>query len=477
MSKCPACGAELAYNIKDEKVFCEYCKSTFDPKELELGEKYSKNVETFEGKGYSCRQCGATLLTFDETAITFCSYCGSQAVIEANMVKINKPDYVIPFKKTKEECINEYKKVIKNALFVPNYMKDAVTVEKFRGIYMPYAVFKTSFHGLSSNTGKKYSHRLGDYVYYNLYDIKAQVDAEFDGISYDVLSKFYDEYSGGIPFDYNGAEPFNKNYLLGFYADTKDVEADIYDDNVEDITTDASSSQLSKRREFSKYGCTNPKVKLRVTDRKMGMFPVYFLAIRDKENKIHYAVVNGQTGKVAADLPIDFKKYIIGTLLLSLIFIIILNMGSVILPKTVLIFSLIATIMGMIISNSQLNKIFIRDKKLDDEGYVSVNGTNEEVDTKNKFVYYVNGVKKYKYKMPFKEKKKYLFKYLIPLIIGLLVLALNPVDDEYYYITAIVSFIIIIISFKDLVKEHNMLTSNKLPQLEKRGGDNYEKYQ
>ena len=152
-------------------------------------------------------------------------------------------------------------------------------------------------------------------------------------------------------------------------------------------------------------------------------------------------------------------------------------MGSVILPKTVLIFSLIASIMGMIISNSQLNKIFIRDKKLDDEGYVSVNGTNEEVDTKNKFVYYVNGVKKYKYKMPFKEKKKYLFKYLIPLIIGLLVLALNPVDDEYYYITAIVSFIIIIISFKDLVKEHNMLTSNKLPQLEKRGGDNYEKYQ
>ena len=476
MSKCPACGGELTYKVKEGKVYCEYCRSTFDPKELELKDKFTKEVETFEGKGYTCRQCGATLLTFDETAITFCSYCGSQSVIEANMVKINKPEYVIPFKKTKEECINEYKKVLKKALFVPNYMKDDVTVEKFRGIFMPYAVFKTSFHGRSSNTGKKYSHRVGDYVYYDLYNIQAQVDADYEGMSYDVLSKFYDEYSGGIPFDFNEAVPFNKNYLIGFYADTKDVESDIYDDEAEDIATDDASKQLAKKREFMKYGCMNPKVKLRVTSRKMGMFPVYFLAIRDKEDKIHYAVINGQTGKVATDLPIDFSKYALGTIILSVLFVLLLNMGSVILPKTVLIFSMIASFMGMIISNSQLNKIYVKDKKLEDEGFVSVNGTNEEVDTKDKFVYYVNGVKKYKYKMPFKEKRKYIFKYLIPIIIGLLVLASKTIDDEYYYITAIISFIIIIISFKDLVKEHNMLASNKLPQLEKRGGDNYEKY-
>ena len=92
MSKCPACGAELSYDVKDQNIVCPYCRSTFSPQELELKDKYSKEVETFEGKGYNCRQCGATLLTFDETAITFCSYCGSQSVIESNMVKINKPE-------------------------------------------------------------------------------------------------------------------------------------------------------------------------------------------------------------------------------------------------------------------------------------------------------------------------------------------------------------------------------------------------
>ena len=77
--------------------------------------------------------------------------------------------------------------------------------------------------------------------------------------------------------------------------------------------------------------------------------------------------------------------------------------------------------------------------------------------------------------MPFgKRFLKYLFKQVIAIIIGVLVLIINPVHDFYYYGAAIISFIIIIISFYDLVKEHNELVSNILPQLEKRGGDENE---
>ena len=54
------------------------------------------------------------------------------------------------------------------------------------------------------------------------------------------------------------------------------------------------------------------------------------------------------------------------------------------------------------------------------------------------------------------------------------VLIVNPVKDIYYYGSAFIAFIFIIISFYDLVKEHNELVSNILPQLEKRGGDENE---
>ena len=66
MSKCPNCGGDLNYNVKDTVVKCEYCGSTFNPKELDLKTKYVKETETFEGKSFNCTQCGAQLLAFDE---------------------------------------------------------------------------------------------------------------------------------------------------------------------------------------------------------------------------------------------------------------------------------------------------------------------------------------------------------------------------------------------------------------------------
>lgn len=51
---------------------------------------------------------------------------------------------------------------------------------------------------------------------------------------------------------------------------------------------------------------------------------------------------------------------------------------------------------------------------------------------------------------------------------------MNFVADAYYYGASSIIFLLVILSFYDLVKEHNLLVSNKLPQLEKRGGSENE---
>ena len=199
MIKCPNCTAGLEFDAKAQSVTCDYCGSTFDPKELKISakkaserkEKITDEKGTYEGRSYACSQCGATLLTFDETAITFCSYCGSQAMIEEKLIKRNNPEFIIPFKKTKEDCVTAYKNKLAKSLFAPNYMKDDIVLSKFRGIYMPYCIYKLSCHGDTTNKGEKYSHRSGDYVYYDTYNIYARVDADYDGVSYDMLSTFY----------------------------------------------------------------------------------------------------------------------------------------------------------------------------------------------------------------------------------------------------------------------------------------------
>ena len=451
MFKCPNCGADLKFSAKQQKVTCPYCDSTFNPKELKKEVKRAQELNTFEGKSYLCNQCGAELMTFDETAITFCTYCGSQAMIESKMITQNCPDFIIPFKVDKETCIKEYQKLLKGAIFAPNYMKSDVNIQKFRGIYMPYCIYTLGFNGVSENKGSKYSHHRGNYDYYDDYTIKAEVNAKYEGISYDLISKFYDDFSQKLPFNYKEIEPFNFNYMSGFYADTKDVDETTYDKKAIAVGNADAPKQLSTRKEFAKYGCTNPKLGLSITERKTGMFPVYFLAIRNKnEDFIHYIVVNGQTGKIAADLPIDFKKYIIGSLVLTIPLFLIINWLLVVTPQSVTIFSIIASVISLIIASSLATKVKAKETHSEDLGLQS-----KEVEKKKIKV----------------KTFKYLRKQILAIIICILLLLSNPADDMFFYGGALVSLFLVILSFASLVKEYNVLVKRKPPQLEKRGGD------
>ena len=453
MIKCPNCTGEMNYDVTSSAVKCPYCGSVFNPNELKTEVKTAtenKNPETFEGKSYSCTQCGATLLTFDETAITFCSYCGSQGMIESKMMVQNNPDYIIPFEKTKEECVDSYKKIINKSLFIPSYLKDNLVLEKFRGIYIPYVIYNIGYNGNAKNEGRKYSHRNGDYEYYNEYDVNYDVSATYDGISFDLLSKFYDKYSNAIPYDFHKKVPFNPNYLVGYYADTVDINRDLYVLEAKNIAKNDFTSKARKYREFNKYGVSYPTAPLDKQDAKIGMFPVYFLAMRDKANKnIYYAVVNGQSGKAVAELPVDFKKYLIGSLIVAIIIFLLIDNLFVFVPKVIAVIASIFGLISLIVSKSQYNNLKKRENNEDDLGFKSVK--KEEKDNKKT---------KYKHK-----------KLIIAIILPIIVLVCNFVDDLYYYGAALIAFLLVMVSFFRIIKEHNMLVSNKIPQLEARGGD------
>ena len=427
MIKCPHCGGEVGFDPSKQSVTCPYCRSEFDPSKLEVTVKHAKerkNPLMENGKSYTCSQCGATLMTFDETAITFCSYCGSQAMLEDKIKNVLNPDYVIPFAKTKEECINEYKKKVASAAFVPNYLKEDVVVEKFRGIYMPYAVYKLVFKGNTKNKGSVFAYRGGDYKYYNDYEVTSDVDAEYIGMSYDLASNFYDKFSSAIPFNYKEKKDFNPNYLSGFYADVSNVSGEVYDNDALSVISRDTSVRMGANKDFKKYGCMFPYVPFKVAERKIAMFPVYFLAVRTKDNKsINYAVVNGQTGKVAMDMPVDFKKYIKFSLIIAAVIFVLINWLITIKATTVCFFAIIAGLIAMLISLSQISKINNSRYHLNDKGYYATNKNPEIV----KF-----------------SKFKYIYKDLIAMIIPVLVLIFNYYsNDLYYYMGAGISLLFV----------------------------------
>lgn len=472
MIKCPNCTAQLAFEVTDQKVKCDYCGSSFEPSELRASLNVAsekENVEAnnaqveevkeeIEATSYNCDNCGATLLVFDDTAVTFCNYCGSSNVIKSKLIKQTKPDYIIPFEITKEKCVELYKNKIKRNIFAPRHMLDDVVVNNFRGIYMPYEIYNYEANPRLSCSGRKYYKRVGNYDYYHIYSITGELNGHVNGLSYDLVSRFHDKYSEAIgPYDYSKRKEFNPAYISGFYADSVDISGNLYGKEAEDSAENIANNILRKDRRFAQYGCSSPKADMWLSDRKVAMYPVYFLGMRDKENKnIYYAVVNGQTGKVAIDIPIDYSRYIVASLILAVLLFFVFQ-GLTLDINAPLAISMIAAVIAFILGRILTSNINKNKTLENDKGHLNKNSRNTDGE---------------KVKV---KKDVGLISILCPIfgfILPLGVFASDIVADIYYYGAAIVSCLLVLISFYDIVIKYNELSKNKIPQLEKRGGDN-----
>ena len=113
---------------------------------------------------------------------------------------------------------------------------------------------------------------------------------------------------------------FTPAYLSGFYADTSDVDAKVYQGDAEYTASAETTERIASDGTFA--GFTMDTIRPEQLHTKTEtidstMFPVWFLSYR-KKDRVAYATVNGQTGLVVADIPIDPKRYLLGSLLLAI---------------------------------------------------------------------------------------------------------------------------------------------------------------
>ena len=322
---------------------------------------------------------------------------------------------------------------------------------------MPYWLYSFEKHGETTAKGSKYSHRSGDYEYYDDYTLTTNIDAECSGITHDATSNFSDRLSEAIaPFSVKDKKDFSAAYLSGFYADNEDVEKEIYNAESSQIASKHISGRLGKEKEYRKYGA-KPSVNLSQKNAELALFPVYYLATKNRMgDRISYAVINGQTGKITADIPIDFKKFVLSSLALAIPLFFILNLFLTISMPMLITCAIIFNVISLIVLTYQNKKIFLRENDLDDKGFLA-KSDKEGGDSK-------------------KTKKKSsidisILKPLAGLLITIVIFILKPASDIYYYTAAIASIFMAIWSFYNIISKYNILTTRKLPQLGKRGGD------
>lgn len=463
MYECPNCGGGFRFDIETQLLKCDHCDTTMDPYAYEKDHDAEKTTE-YEVTRFSCPQCGAEIIGTDNAAAAFCSFCGASTILNSHLTKEKKPDYIIPFKMTKKACKDAYQARLKKAFFAPKELKDPTYIDHFRGIYMPYWLYKVTQRGHVQMHGET-SHRSGDYIITSHYALDCDLDANYRGLAYDSASTFDDTISEEIaPFNESEMKQFTPSMLCGFYADVADVNKDLYAEDAKSFANRHSNNLITTQPQFAGKGLKSlpdnvlgNAVNTKVDKTENAMFPVWFLSY-ERNGRVAYATVNGQNGKMSIDIPIDPKKFIITSLLLAIPIFLLFNILFTFTAKTALVLAGIFALIATFIHIAESKSIIAKENHDSDRGFLSLHQTSTNDASKDtpskKSAYGVGWLPSF-----------------LGLIAAVAIFLLHPVSDLPYYITVVGIGIVILITLISVIKRYNLLSTRPLPQFNRTGGD------
>jgi DNA-directed RNA polymerase subunit RPC12/RpoP len=322
--KCPNCSATLKFNPHGQNWVCEYCRSEFTKEEIEASEAkrghiIDENTEAVatekDANGmdiYSCPNCGAQIVADENTTATFCVYCKSTAILKNKLVGEFNPSKVIPFYKTKEDAIEAFKKIGKGKPFMPKEFSSQKNIDEMKGVYIPFWLYDFSVNGsIEADAKRVKTWRSGDYQYTktDTYLVFRDGNMTYHKIPVDGSTHFEDDVMNSIePFDYTGLVDFSHSYLSGFLAEKYDVESDkaisAAQERAKNSTTNTLKSSIGG---YTSIHVVKENHQLEKTNEDYVLLPVWMLNIK-YHDKCYIFAMNGQTGKMIGDIPVDKKK-------------------------------------------------------------------------------------------------------------------------------------------------------------------------
>lgn len=337
---CISCGGPLHFDANGGKMKCDYCDSEY---ELETIKQYyaaenekkaeqdgSAAAESSWGeeldsmKAYSCQACGAELVCEETTAATSCPYCGNVAIIPQQFKGMLRPKYVIPFKVDKNEAKSKLEGYYKGKKLLPKSFTDGNHIDEIKGVYVPFWLYSgtvdadVKYDASSDDVRTTATEKI---ITTKHYDVRRKGGAPFKMIPTDASTTMPDDLMDSIePYDYSGIKEFEMEYLAGFLADKYDVSQE---DSKGRARKRAENSALSMLRETVEgYDLVTEREKERkihflAEKQEYAMFPVWLLNTKWNDQNFLFAI-NGQTGKMTGNLPIDKKKQWLRILIVAL---------------------------------------------------------------------------------------------------------------------------------------------------------------
>ena len=329
--ECPSCGGVMNFDAASQMLLCPYCDTKIKvsdytaprKEEQDKDAKADSNEWLNEGNEwkpgetdgmvvYSCQSCGGEIVASETEGSLTCPFCSNNVVVKEKFSGDLRPDYVIPFKKSKKDAMDAYAGYVKGKLLLPKVFFAENHIDKIRGIYIPYWLYDAKidadyhFEGTKVRTWSDSDYHYTETSYY---DVTRAGSEDFAHVPHDASKEMPDDLMESIePFDFSDAIPFNSGYLAGFLANRYDVNAEATKDHIVERMGNTIESDIRETAGgYSSLRVLSKNHNVRSLSHKYALYPVWLLNTSWNGKNFLFAM-NAQTGKFVGNLPVDKFK-------------------------------------------------------------------------------------------------------------------------------------------------------------------------
>ena len=335
--KCPCCDGAIEFDTSSQKMKCPYCDTEF---EVEALKSYGEDLQTPQEEKmswdnapgqqwqvdettglhtYVCESCGGEIVGDENLSATSCPFCDNPVVMKGQFAGDLKPDLVIPFKLDKKAAKEALKKHYMGKKLLPKVFKDENHIDEVKGVYVPFWLFDADAEAhirYRATRVRIWSDSNYNYTETQYYHVSRGGTIGFTAVPVDGSSKLEDALMESVePFDLADAVEFDPAYMAGFMADRYDVDAEQSiqraNERIKKSTADAFASTAQG---YSTIIPVSTGIQLANGTARYALYPVWLLNTTWNGKKYTFAM-NGQTGKMVGDLPMDkglYKKWLWG---------------------------------------------------------------------------------------------------------------------------------------------------------------------
>lgn len=328
---CEQCGAELVFNIGDQRLKCPHCgfeKEIAVPEHASVAEQdFRAMIERLKQQAATrgdaqktdetenhvrCEGCGATIVFVGTLTTVECPYCGDSVQLE----HVHTGGWRIPvdgmlaFAVPREKAAVNLAEWVRSRWFAPNEFLERGVSGKFNGVYLPFWTY-------DALTATAYTGQRGEYYWETVRtgNSEERVRRTSWWPASGQFQRFFDDVliaaSGGIrrdlidslePWPLKECRPFSQEVLAGFVSRTYDVELEEGFKIAREVMDNAIALEVRQRIGGDEQIVNSIRTQLGAITFKHLLLPVWMLAYR-YHGQTYQVLVNACTGEVDGERP------------------------------------------------------------------------------------------------------------------------------------------------------------------------------